>query len=990
MPVVPALQDRSQCPVCRAALTRDSRCCAVCGARLDEAPAQEELRGIIYLLTELKDWKAKGLIAEAEAAALRQRYELRRDELRAHIDSNGEQSQAPLRSGDTASTADTPAAPETVTASPTTRSERPFSVSRRERHALSALASNLSQRFGADARPTPLSASVRAAERRPLFELLADAHTLRLLLYTGAAMLIVGIVIWLHDVLYLKLQEPLVQAVLLALGTVAATIFGWLTTLRTRLRLTGRALTFIGSSLVPVNFWFLVRSGLINNNGRAWMVCALCASLYAQTAALLRERLYVYLACAASVATLWALILRTTPEANGLYALALMTASLVFLHLSRLFAPLSQQDEETMRASRNKVGEVDEAANLSRWSYALWGPPLVRAALAGAALSALTYMLLRLGPSHSLYDGVFRWRASSFDPSIAMLLFAASSYIAWFAARYIYPNSRAALYTTSAVALFWTEFLLLDGLRLNGTAYLFAFSVTACGASFVARFISEKVLARSLHRATDIVFTLLLLTASLVALLNYLAVDDAQSWRASVLFVLVATILYGAGRGWREHSAYGVGLSSLAVLVLAAAALDALRAAGLFPSSWPIAGGVVGAAFLLQWASARWLPTSDEEVAASERWLVAQDGSSPLSILSRLVADSAVVVCALLWFASALSLTGETEWSAACVLWLALLYWVERVVRQRRAPFVHLSSIHAGAFLLALLIALRCEGRWMAALFTLLLFPLLFALSRYARARAIVWLASPASVDAGVLTALVSTAALAQAAPLLQTGNESLLAPAMTAAALCVVTLSASLFSAGRERVLYFRAGLCAGVAAFALAVLRAGFDPVMDVEMYTSPVAVLLLIFSYLSVRREWDDYARDASLLLWTGALLLCGPLLIRALQFRLLLDLAAPLRDLGVLCVSFLLILFGVLGRLRAPVIIGAITLALELAALALTSVEWLQVPLRTYLITAGALSIIVWGIFEYRREQLLSMRKRFQERSAYARERFGEWR
>src|SRR4030095_1442388 len=107
----------------------------------------------------------------------------------------------------------------------------------------------------------------RRSPRRPLLETLADPQTIRLLLYTGAAMLVVGVVIWLRDVLYLKLQEPIVQAALLAIGTLPATVACWFTILRTRLRLTGRALTLVGSLLVPVNFWFLVRSGLVQNSG---------------------------------------------------------------------------------------------------------------------------------------------------------------------------------------------------------------------------------------------------------------------------------------------------------------------------------------------------------------------------------------------------------------------------------------------------------------------------------------------------------------------------------------------------------------------------------------------------------------------------------------------------------------------------------------------------------------------------------------------------
>ena len=965
------MSSRSQCFVCHAALTADALVCANCGARLDETPAQE-LRSVIYLLSELANWEAQGLINVEEAARLRRRYESRREELRTRIVSGVGPTEtfAPPVAEDSSTNAFAPEAPMPAT----------------------------SKRAAA-------TAAARREARRPLFETLADPYTLRLLLYTGAAMLVVGIVIWLRDVLYLKLQEPLVQAVLLVCGTIAVTVAGWLTTLRTRLRMTGRALTLIGSVLVPVNFWFLVRSGLISNNGRAWMVCALCAALYAYTAALLSERLYVYLSTAASIATVWALIFRSTPEAYGLYALTLMMAALVFLHLSRVF-PLStlprEKEKETAASGVEKTPRADKVkdekvAELSRRSYELWGTPLVRVALVAATAAALSYMLLHVGPSPSLYDGIFRLRASDYDAAIAMLLFVAFAWVAWFTARFIYTDRRVVLYTMSALALFWTEFLLLDGLRLSGQRHLLALAATALVVAYAARFVTERILAEALHRASAIVLTLLLLIASTIALLLHLSANELDaSWRTAVLFVLSAVVLFGVlrVRHDKQRSIYGAGLATVAALVLVATVLDALQSAGVVPAAWPIAAGVVGAAFLLQWISLRWLmPT---EKASTEQAAADDKGArmpvivvNSLDAVIRLVTDSASVVCALLWLARLFPVADENGWSAAFVLLLALAYWVERALRRRRALFVYVSSVHAGAFLLAKFIALRIDERWYALLFTLTLFPLLFALSRYARARGALWLAASAGRGAAVLAMLMTIALILQAAPLLQTGNELLLAPMLTAGALCAATLAASLFSVGRERVRYFRTGLGAAVAAFVMLVLRAGFDPIIDVEMYTSPVAVLLLIVSYVAMHGEWDEYASDTGLLMWTGGLLLCGPLLIRALQFRLLLDLPAPWRDVSVLCVSLLLIIIGVLGRLRAPVITGTITLLLELIALALTSVRWLQVRLWVYLITAGVLSIIVWGLFEYRREQLLLVRQRLHERGAQARERFEQW-
>jgi hypothetical protein len=146
----------------------------------------------------------------------------------------------------------------------------------------------------------------------------------------------------------------------------------------------------------------------------------------------------------------------------------------------------------------------------------------------------------------------------------------------------------------------------------------------------------------------------------------------------------------------------------------------------------------------------------------------------------------------------------------------------------------------------------------------------------------------------------------------------------------------------------------------------------------------------AHLSLRGYWGGDPPDTNLLLWGGSILLAAPLLIHALQSRLFLDVPAPSRDLLTLCASLGLVIFGVVGRVRALVLVGAVSLVLELAALALTSVDWLQIPLKVYLISTGALILLIWGLLEFRREQILLMRRRFHEQRETARERIGEWR
>ncbi|MGB7922052.1 MAG: hypothetical protein WCF57_02280 [Pyrinomonadaceae bacterium] len=1077
MRVSPQTPDSSQCHICRAAVAAGSAFCAVCGAQVNDP--SEELRAVIFLLSELPRWEATGIIGREQAAALRQSYERRRDELRARLASK---TQKP-----TEATGQTPPAPEAKTTphAPAAEADAPD-------YAVAAA-------FSQFLKPPSFQAHAQKP-RRTLIETLADPYTLRLLLYTGAAMLVVGIVIWLRDVLYLKLQEPVVQAALLAFGTISVTAAGWYTILRTRQRLTGRALTLIGSVLVPINFWFLVRSGLIANNGRAWVVCALCAMLYAHTAALLRERLYIYLACIASIATAWALVFRTTPDAFGLYALTWMGASVVFLHLSRLFPPDREiEKEESDPAARSEEATNGDAApSPSRLSYELWGSPLVFTGLVGATLSALLYMPLRLWPSSSsLYDGIFRLHANVYDPSVAILLFAAAAYVVWFTGRYIFTQYRVLLYTLSTLALFWTLLLTLDGLLLSASVKFLALTATTLAISAAARIVRVDEASRALHRAAlllsivlafaplgilftadldtmthsaalaclafsfallsaprfcgklaqatlahasgifaslaflaglgsaslqsetlfvaacaawafllytcaqfarrlesetqlagpfvriaDAEFVLLFLWASLVALLLHVDRTINSTLRPSMFCALLATLLYGTLRGGRDHSAFGASLLSLAALVIAAGMLDALQVAGLWPASWPVAAGVICAAFLLRKAAPGLLQRKREGLDGAE--------VRPLDRVVHFVMDGCVIVCGVLWFVTAVFRIDEGGRGAAFVLLLALLYWIERAAQSRLTTIAHLAAIHAGELFIALLIALRVDTRWFAAAMALILFPVFFASARYARQRHDGWLTVPVTTAAVVTLALAFLLSLLHAAPHLRPRDPLLLAPLISLGSIALVSFCASLLSHAGPRVRYFRAGLSATIISLALGCLRAGFDPISDIEIYTSPVAVLLLAIAYLSARRAWEEYDRDTDLLLWFGSLLLCVPLLFHALYFRLLLDVPAVWRDLGTLCASLALILFGALGRLRAPVLVGVCALTLELSALTLTSVDWLQVPLKYYLVTVGALMVIVFGTFEYLREKILLARRRFNEQRDYARERFGEWR
>ena len=734
MDTSPQDTEQRRCPICRSPLHRETASCETCGSIISDKPA-EEIRSLNYLLSELARWEAEGIIPPQTVSEVRDRYIRRREELRAALIQNEDL--------------------ETVAQS----SETGFFASRRR---------DASREADSSQGPKP---------QRSLFATLADPRTIHLLLFIGAAMLVVGVVIWLRDVLYLKLQDPIVQAWLLAIGTIVVTVSGWLIFLRTRLVLSGKALTLVGSLLVPINFWFLVRSGLIDASGRAWIVCALCTALYAMTARVLRDRLYVYLACVATIATTWALTYSFEHRAFAPYAASMMASALLFLFLATVARAKEEDSQLATHARRSS----------------LWKAPLIHAALAAATLSALSYMPLRLISSGTFDEGFLRLRSSDYDPGSAILHFWFGAYIAWSAGKRFFPQRRALFYSVSLLAVFWIEFLFLDGFGIAGPVKMLVLAASALGAMLAAQTVRGEALPIALRRAGLIV-------------------------------------------------------------------------------------GVVLAAFLYPVLSA----------------------SAPYPLTHGLI---------LVLLATMYAISGEPRF-------------------------------------------LEDEGK----------------------------------TSAHALAAFASAALLIiQAIIYLRTGDPSLLTPFVTLGTFGFLLLCASLWNGKRARVHSFRVGLYSIVLALVLICLHNGFDPLGDVETYTTPVALVLLAAAYLATRRGPKEYAADTQLLLWTGSILLCAPLLAHSLQYRLLLDVPAQWRDLATLGASLALLLYGVVCRLRAPVITGATSLGLELLALGVTSVRWLQIPLKVYLITAGSLILLIWGLLEFRHEQIVRVRQRLSESRENVRER-----
>ena len=173
---------------------------------------------------------------------------------------------------------------------------------------------------------------------RRMFEALLDPRSIQWLLMIGGALCVLGVIVWLVSIGVFA--DKRVMAALLGAGTLAILGAGWFTALKTRYRVAGQALTFLGCVVAPLNLWFWHAQDLLTVDGHLWVGGVVCCLLYAATVYVLRDGLFMF-AFEAGV-TLTALLLLADlgkiTDATWL-SLFLMAMGLISIHAERAFSP---------------------------------------------------------------------------------------------------------------------------------------------------------------------------------------------------------------------------------------------------------------------------------------------------------------------------------------------------------------------------------------------------------------------------------------------------------------------------------------------------------------------------------------------------------------------------------------------------------------------------------------------------------------------------
>lgn len=398
------------CLVCGARLEGWWRFCLKCGARIDEATIRE-VSAIDYLLHELQEWYRREVVDQETQELLEKEYNEKRKQLISGL--------KPI-----------PKVPTPVDAG--------FS---------------LEPEFTAKQSPEQPEEIVPP---KPFTQVVTD--NINLIFMLASLLFVVGILLYYRREIYTGLQIPYVQASVLGLVTIAMLFTGWVLVRQTYQTIAGRALTILGSLLVPINPWFMVRTGILKDSGNSWVLGCICTLLYLWTAYFLKDRLFIYFGLFAGYLT--GISLATKLGVFPSYiAGALMLISIVYLLIEGVLAKNEQ--------------------------YSYYAPPFFNTVHIGVLICLMFYT-----PAIRYLPAEFVAARLHFDPSIynfsiAFWLSLAATFVYTYSA---FRRDRRFIFFAYA-SLFWGEALLITDYSAPISLYV----MIMASSTLFLRYLSDRL-----------------------------------------------------------------------------------------------------------------------------------------------------------------------------------------------------------------------------------------------------------------------------------------------------------------------------------------------------------------------------------------------------------------------------------------------------------------------------------------------------------------
>lgn len=358
-----------------------------------------------------------------------------------------------------------------------------------------------------------------------------------------AALFVGGIALYYRNELYHGLTQPITQAVILMLLTLGFLISGVYIARKTSENIAGRTLTLVGALLVPINPWFLVRSHLIADTGRGWVLGIFCTLLYISITYFLKDPLFVYLSLVTGMITTWVGVYLFSNHIAQLtvYAVALITYSILSLITEQIFRPA----QEGVEFSREKFGR-----------------PFFHFAQVGIAITLLFYT-----PLIAFLPQEFIAAKEHFDPSYSSLMTACLALAASFAYGYSGAIRRASYFIYLSIgAIYWSEISLFIHLKSNPGQAMLIIAATTFALGLIAQKSSlEELFKQPMSLVATIIGNIYIGLAVI-----FLMFSVNTSWSFILAFLVVAVMFQTKVVEHNDQeNIYRVSLLGLTVYLLA-------------------------------------------------------------------------------------------------------------------------------------------------------------------------------------------------------------------------------------------------------------------------------------------------------------------------------------------------------------------------------------------------------------------------------------
>jgi len=811
----------------------------------------------------------------------------------------------------------------------------------------------------------PVAAKKPTFSFRLMFEALLDPRSIQWMLTIGGGLAVLGLLVWLASLGLFK--NTLVLAACLGAGTLAILAGGWALVLKSKYKVAGQALTFLGCVVAPLNLWFYHAHDLLTLDQGLWMGGVVCCLLYVATVYVLRDPLFMYAVEAGITLTVLLLLANLGMVGDATY-LSLFCAGLglISIHAERAFAP---GDDETF--SRRRFGLP------LFWS----GQAQMAAALAILLSSQLAFWLSL--PAGKLFGPSWNDKLLIESPLLAGGLWLVGCYA------YLYSDlvvRRVGVYTYLATACLLMAEGTLVGMSLDAEGVIAALAITALAAN-----LAQSWLGAAHERFQRAVPPLALGLSALPVVMGGVLHMRATSAVAKALvwdhpttpwFVLAMLTVAVCNRvsAWLTRDAapkWSAAYFFLSATGLTVAAAGLLRVLGI--EKW-----VQQAPLLMV------IPLG--YVVASRLWR----GQSPERPLVW-VAQSITAVILLGGLGATVESLGDTFRTVEgrgnmdnLLLGLAFaeaaVFYVLAGLFRKRSANIYLAAAAGCASLWQVLGYFGMFGAWYPVLYSLLGLALLVAARRVGIEQLDTYgvhgqkgrtvhgrgLALFQSANAIVFVALLS--AFLQGLAKLTTRDPNWWTLGALAVTAAVGGMAAVLVPGGGLRRLYCTSSVgLVGLIFLTLNVLS-HLSNWQKVEIFSVVVGVLMVVSAYVGRFRETEGHEGDGVTIgLWLGSLMASFPLLVAVIYHRFVAQpqLISLPDELALLTVTILMLVTGVAWQFKASTLAGGGTLGIYLVVMIGSLAYQPQVAVGVYLAVGGALVFATGIALSIYREKLLAL-------------------